>query len=90
MVSLFFVIGTMIEFAIVLCINQIKDTNDTNTNQRGIPFFDDVSYASKNITLEENKTMGQNKTLIGKLKSYSTTKNWLVCIITLGFSIYYI
>ena len=73
LVSLFFVIGTVIEFAIVLCIKKRMDTRGSRVSSRG-PLVDKKLYLSKCLKLESKEQLNKDDTHTHKLKYYSTTE----------------
>ena len=72
LVSLLFVMATVVEFAIVLCIKKLTDTNENQVTARR-PLFDGKTRSLKDRIPDSNQVCYNDKALNRNQKDYSTT-----------------
>ena len=73
LVSLFFVVGTVIEFGIVLGLKKFEDAKE-NTITAGGSYFGEKLHPSKGVNLESKEQSNNAETHNNRLSHYSTTE----------------
>ena len=80
-------IGTVVEFAIVLCVKKCIDKKENQVAAKG-QFFDGKSYSSKTVNLHLNKKCDKGQDSVHTSKRYSSTEKVDLASIILFTAVY--